>query len=142
MYETIVAATDGSDHAKATVGHAVELARAVGATLHVVTVVETRGNPMKFGIGEIDELNEAAIDLVEGIAEANSDIDIEGEVRRGKPATVLLGYASEVDADLLVVGQSGTDGIEAAVLGSTTDRLARLTDIPLTIVPLPDDTDG
>lgn len=136
MYDTIVAATDGSEQAAATVDHAAELARSVDATLHVVTVVETRGNPMKFGVDEVDELDRAAAELIEKITEANTDLDIEGEIRRGKPTEVLLSYADEVDADLLLVGQRGADGIEAALLGSTADRLARLTDIPLTIVPL------
>jgi len=137
MYETIVVATDGSEQARATVDHAAELAKSVDATLHVVTVVETRGNPMKFGIDDVAQLNQAATELVEEVEDIYGDVDIHGEVRRGNPTEVLLDYTAGVDADLLMVGQSGADRIEAAILGSTTDRLARLTEVPLTIVPLP-----
>jgi nucleotide-binding universal stress UspA family protein len=139
MYETIVVATDGSEQAQSTVDHAATLAASVGATLHVVSVVETRSNPMKFGVEDVAELNEAAGELVDEVVEFYDDIDVRGEVRRGNPTEVLLEYVEAVDADLLVVGKSGTDRIEAALLGSTTDRLARMTEIPLTIVPHSDE---
>jgi nucleotide-binding universal stress UspA family protein len=139
MYDTIVVATDGSEQAQATVEHAATLAESVGATVYVVTVVETRSNPLKFGVEDVAELNEAAGELVDEIVDVYDDIDVRGEIRRGNPTEVLLEYVEEVDADLLVVGKSGTDRIEAALLGSTTDRLARLTEIPLTIVPRSED---
>lgn len=60
---------------------------------------------------------------------------VESTVLRGSPAPTLLEYAGEIDADLVVAGQRGAGGITGALLGSTTDRLARLTDRPLVVVP-------
>lgn len=139
MYETILVASDGSENATEALGHAVDLAAAVAATVHVMTVVETGSNPLKFGVSEVDELNQAAKEIVDDILEEQAHIDTKAEIRRGKPTESLLEYADEIEADLIVVGQSGADAIEAAVFGSTTDRLARETDIPLTIVPLSSD---
>lgn len=137
MYETILVATDHSDEALAALDHAVELGASVGAVVHVVTVVEVSENPTSFDFADVDRLDEAATELVEEIVEAHGtrEVEITGDVRRGKPTSALLDYADEVDADVIVVGQRGTSGITGAILGSTTDRLARLTDIPLIIVP-------
>lgn len=134
MYGTVLVAFDGSENAHRALDHAVELAGIVNATLHVVRVVEARDNPMKFGVVEVDELNRTEADLVDEIAAYRVD-DIEGAIRRGDPVEVLLEYADEVDADLIVVGQDRTDGLEAAVFGRTADRLVRATDVPLIVVP-------
>ncbi len=138
MYDVILAATDGSDRAGAAVDHAISLGAAVGATVHVVTVVETSDNPMKFGTSEVDDLNRAAEDLVDEIVGVydGEDVELTGDVRRGRPSEALLAYADEADADLIVVGERGADGVAGALLGSTADRLARMADVPVTIVPV------
>jgi len=140
MYDTILVATDSSDESRTALAHAVELGASVGATVHVVTVLEVRGNPMQFGVGEVDALNDAAQDLLEGLLAVHDDRDvaIESTILRGKPANTLLEYAAEIDADIIVAGQRGAGGITGTLLGSTTDRLARLTDRPLVVVPAED----
>lgn len=137
MYDTILVATDGSDEATAALDHAIDLAATVDASLHVVTVVESTGSPLTFGVAEVDEINRAAEQLVEDVvaAHVDRDVDLHGDVRRGRPAETVLAYADEVGADLIVAGQRGADGVTGTILGSTTDRLARLTDVALTIVP-------
>jgi nucleotide-binding universal stress UspA family protein len=105
-----------------------------------VTVLERRGNPMQFGLGEVDALGDAARDLL-GELQATHDgrgVEVETAVRRGKPARTLLEYADSVGADVVVAGQRGADGITGALLGSTTDRLAHLADRPLVVVPAAD----
>lgn len=137
MYETVLVATDGSDEANAALAHALDVASASEGVVYVLTVVNT-SNPMQFGIAEVGKLNEAASQVVEDTVDAHADHDVEihGDVRRGKPASVILEYADEIDADLIVAGQRGGDSLSDAILGSTTDRLAQLTDVPLTIVPV------
>jgi nucleotide-binding universal stress UspA family protein len=137
MYETILVPTDGSDAATAALEHAIDLATVHGGVVYLVTVVEPTGSPMTFDIGAVDDLNEAAGELVEELIDAHGtdSVDVDGTVRRGKPTEEVLTYAAEIEADLIVAGQRGGDGLRAALLGSTTDRLAHLTDVPLTIVP-------
>lgn len=137
MYETILVATDSSDAARAALAHAVDLAVAVGARVHVITVLELQGNPMQFGVGEVDALNERVADFMDELTDVHADdpVEMETEIRRGNPAETVLDYAGEIDADLVVAGQRGAGGITGALLGSTTDRLARLTERPFIIVP-------
>jgi nucleotide-binding universal stress UspA family protein len=140
MYDTILVATDESDEARAALAHAVDLAESVDATVHVVTVLEIRGNRIGFGIDEVDALNDAAEELVEqlrGLYGA-SDVEVETEILRGKPAETVLDHAETVEADLVVAGKRGAGGITGTLIGSTTDRLARLADRPLVVVPAED----
>lgn len=140
MYDTILVAVDSSEESRAALEHAVDLAAAVGAAVHAVTVLELRGNPMQFGLGEVDALGDAARDLLGELQATHDsrDIEVETAVRRGKPARTLLEYADSVGADVVVAGQRGADGITGALLGSTTDRLAHLADRPLVVVPAVD----
>ena len=137
MYETILVASDSSDESRAALEHAVDLAASVDATVHIVTVLEVHSNPMQFGVGEVDALNDAAEDLLRELCAVHDErpVEIKPDVLRGKPAETLLEYAAEIEADLIVVGQQGAGGITGTLIGSTTDRLARLTDRPLTIIP-------
>ncbi|ELZ06415.1 UspA domain-containing protein [Natrialba chahannaoensis JCM 10990] len=127
---------DGSDFAQKALEHAVELSQAVGATLHVITVVDSTANPMRFSVTEVAELNQAKATLIESVTNATNNDDITAEVRRGDPTDALLEYAAEIDADLILVGQSGVGQLEATIFGRTTDQLAEQTQVPLTIVPL------
>ena len=137
MYDAILAGTDGSEAATKALEHAIELAAAVDATVHVVTVVETTGSPMTFSTEQVDELNRAASELVDEVVAAHEDqdVDIRGDVRRGRPVEALLTYGDEADVDLIVVGERGADGVAEAILGSTADRLVQQADRPVTIVP-------
>ena len=135
MYETLLVGVDESESSRNALEHAVELAQAVGATLHVITVVDSQPNPMQFGVTEVAELDRTKAALVERLTQAIERGDLTAEVRRGDPPDALLAFATEIDADLLLVGQSEAGRLEAAIGGRTTEQLAKESQIPLTIVP-------
>lgn len=137
MYDTIVVGVDGSDPAGHALEEAISLGATVGATVHVVMVVEPSPQAFMFGIDEVDAINQGVDDLIEELVEERDTTEVIGAVRRGRPAPTLLSYAHDEDADVLVVGKRGTQDLGEAILGSTTDRLARTTDIPLHIIPEP-----
>lgn len=144
MYETILVAIDDSEPASAALEHAVDLADAVGARLHVLSVVEP-SSQLRFGVREVDELNDAVGELVDDVVAAvagleaedgdTDDLEVHPEIRRGRPSEIVLEYAEEIDADLLLVGQQGESDLSEKLLGSTTDRIARQSSVPVTIVP-------
>lgn len=136
MYETLLVATDGSDESKTAIEHALDLATDAGATVYVLAVVDV-GNPLQFGVEEVAELDEAASEMVEDIVAVYDDgeVEIHGDVRRGKPVSEILERADEVGADLILAGQHGGDSLSDVLLGSTTERLSALTDIPVVVVP-------
>lgn len=55
-------------------------------------------------------------------------------VLSGRPSTALSDHASEVDADLLVVGTRGR-GLSKRLLGSCAEQLAASSRVPVTLIP-------
>ena len=55
----------------------------------------------------------------------------------GEPATAILESASAEGADLIVMGTQGLGGFRKWLLGSTTERLLRRTQVPVLAVPPP-----
>ena len=139
MYDSILVAIDDSEPAEAALEHAIDLAGSVGAALFVLSVVDPGGSPMRFSVQEVDALNRTVSEMVEDVLAAyeGHSLEIDAEVRRGRPDEIILEYAEEVDADLILVGQRGKRSLPHAILGSTADRVTRLSTIPVTIVPEP-----
>ena len=137
MYDTILAAIDDSESARETLAYAIGLADRLDASLHVLTVVDASRNPMKFGVDDVDDLNRAAATLRETVEAvgADADVDLEVELRRGRPDERILEYADAIDAGLILVGRRGESDLPTAILGSTTDRLVRRSPVPVAIVP-------
>jgi nucleotide-binding universal stress UspA family protein len=140
MFETILAPVDGSDPSRRGLTHAMSLGEEVDATVHVLTVVEPSRSSLTFGIDEVEDINRATTDLVETLEDSNdwTDVSIQIDVRRGDPVyEVILDYANETGVDLVVLGRQGELSLSDAVVGSTADRVARFSDIPVTLVPGP-----
>ena len=53
----------------------------------------------------------------------------------GEPVTAILGEASKPGYDVLVVGTHGRTGMTKLLLGSVTEKLIRLSPIPVLTVP-------
>ena len=136
MHQTIVVGTDGSKNAEAAVRYAFDLARMTNATVHVLAVAPVSGSPMHFSSAVVTDINEARI----AIADHISDIEgvplpaIETIVRRGQPHEQILDYADEIDADIIILGKTGADGVLEDIVGSTARRVIRNAVCPITIV--------
>ncbi|ELY58717.1 universal stress protein [Natronolimnohabitans innermongolicus] len=134
---SILVPTDGSDAATAALERALAHASRTNATVHVLSVLDTTTDPLRFDVADVAELHQAKTDLVDEIVETagTRDVDVRGAIRRGRPADVALTYADENDIDTIVVGQTGRSRLSKALLGSTTDRLLRQASIPVLVVP-------
>lgn len=110
--DTILLATDGSEYARHAARRAIELAAERGATLHVICVVdERRFDEPALSAAELATIyaeDHAALCVTE-VADmaAARDVRVEGDTRHGLPHEVILAYAAEVDADVIVVGEHG-----------------------------------
>ncbi|SIR76145.1 universal stress protein [Natronorubrum thiooxidans] len=120
MYDDVLIATDGSDVATdaATVG--ISLAQAFDATVHALAVAEAkRGTD-----ANRREQREAAVDAIATDA-VEAGCTAESVVRTGRPASEILAYADEADADAIVVGTHGRTGLRQALLGSVALEVVR-----------------
>ena len=133
MYETILVPTDGSDQADAAIDHAVSIARTHDATLHLLYVADTNRDSVTTLGGEVVDALEQEGERIIGNATERLDpaVDVVDAVDTGDPVETILDYAEVVDADLIVMGTHGRRGLDRYLLGSTTERVVRLSSIPV-----------
>lgn len=121
----IVAAIDASPAARPILERALEHARLAGAELHVAHVFQPPSSVYSMEgiyIIEDERFEEAERKLVwDDANQMLKDAPIEW-VRadlHGYPATAIVEYATEIGADLIVLGTRGRGGFSSLVLGST-----------------------
>lgn len=151
MYKKILIATDGSDHAKKAITHAIELAELSEAQLHAVYVISLSSPPENLEI-EVDSNlydpadisteglkkilrreGDVAIKYIEDLAKEKG-MDVKKWIVEGLPAEGILKLAQEQSIDLIVMGTLGRSGIEKFLLGSVADRVIRGSRIPVLVV--------
>jgi len=144
MFNSIVEGTDGSDSATQAVREAVDMAKAVGATLELVSAyapvseqrlrAERRDAPedMQWAINPKQEVEVSLSDAAEIAREAG--VEVNTHAREGDPADAILDVAEEGGADLIVVGNKGMRGAKRFVLGSVPNAVAHRAPCDVTIV--------
>jgi len=138
MYETILVPVDGSAPSDAAADHAITLARDAGATLSVLSAVDIHAlESAKLDAAELVERYEAEAEKhVDAVADRARDagVDVQTAVIRGAPYRVILDRIDAVGADLVVMGSHGRRGVERYLLGSTTERVLRLSSVPVLVI--------
>ena len=134
MYDSIVVGTDGSDTAKEAVRQASELAKAVGAKLHLVSAYEPvpEGrlrqerqqvpDDMQWMVNPKEDVESTLKDAAEEIEKGG--VDVTTYAREGDPADAILDVAEEEKADLIVVGNKGMTGARRFLLGSVPNKVS------------------
>jgi nucleotide-binding universal stress UspA family protein len=134
LFKRIVVGTDGSDTAAEAVRQAVELAKATGASLEVVSAFEPVPSDrlreesgevpgdVAYAVGPTEDVNV----VLEGAAgPARTDgVEVNTHAREGDPADAILDVAEETDADLIVVGNKGMTGAKRFLLGSVPNKVS------------------
>jgi nucleotide-binding universal stress UspA family protein len=127
VFETVVVGADGSETAAEAVRKAIELVKLTGGRLHVVTAyrheqLSAPGDPETFGaLGSLDVAESTVADYVSRARVAG--IESEGHARSGDAANAICDVATDVGADLIVVGNRGMAGMRR-VLGSVPNSVA------------------
>jgi nucleotide-binding universal stress UspA family protein len=134
MFRSIVVGTDGSDTAGQAVRQAIDLARAVGAKLELVSAYEPvakqrlqeerRDAPedLQWAISPREDVD-ATLDAAATLAQ-EAGVSAHVTARQGDPADAILDVAEEQDADLIVVGNKGMTGAKRFLLGSVPNKVS------------------
>ena len=131
---------DFSDASRAALLHARAIARHLGSRLIVLTVEDpllTEAVDLGTGSGWHPEDTRRELSrLVTRLLHASPEeaVDVEYEVRVGKPAVQILESARAHRCDLIVMSTHGLTGIRKLFFGSTTERVLRDTTIPVLAV--------
>lgn len=144
--KTIVAAVDFSNATSGVVSMATRLAKAFGAELHLLHVVEPEPTYTAYGFTP-DEFpamhafqeeakrraNRKLEELLAGV-----DSDLTGVVTRlveGSPLHALLEYVKDNRVDMVILGSHGHGVVASLLLGSVAEGMVRKALVPTLLVP-------
>jgi len=137
----ILVPTDFNPDSEAALHYAADLARQLGASIHLLHVVE---DPLAAGMWSStcysSEIAGLQITLASDARKrlrlsiprvAGSRVEFEHDVRIGSAARTIVEYASEHRADLVVMGTAGRTGLARFVMGSVAERVVRTAPCPV-----------
>jgi nucleotide-binding universal stress UspA family protein len=134
MFGSIVVGTDGSTTAQEAVRQAIELAKTVNATIHLVSAYEpvSEGRlsherqqvpeDAQWMVNAREDVDAALKESAEGLEDEG--LNVQRYAREGDPADAILDVAEETNADLIVVGNKGMTGAKRFLLGSVPNKVS------------------
>ncbi|ACV48931.1 MULTISPECIES: universal stress protein [Halomicrobium] len=143
MYDRILLPIDGSDGARRTIDHVADIAADQDASVTALFVADTTLDSVTRIEGDIVEsLVETGEEIVgeAGTVLASSGVDYETDVVSGGPARTVVDYADRYGFDLIAMPTHGRTGISRRLLGSVTETVIRLSQIPVLTIRLADET--
>jgi universal stress protein E len=134
--QRVLAATDASEHGLSAVVTGAACARRGGASLEVVSVLETRFPPFVIKADEYherfaEELHRQVVAQTEEAGAPAATV----HVRSGLAAPLIIDVAAELGADLVVVGAHPRPAVARFLVGSTAERIIRLAHVPVLAAP-------
>lgn len=143
----ILVATDFGDASQTAFLYGRELARAFGATLHVLHVADDlsiraaamSGYPMDFGQLQQD-LEVSARQEAQALLSDEDRIVLHAEaevVSSAAPAMAITTYARDKHIDLIVLGTHGRGAVAHMLIGSVAERVVRTAPCPVLTVRQP-----
>lgn len=139
----ILCPIDFSDHSRRALDHALAIAHWYESQvilLHVSPLMPVAayapGSGMPPYVALTPDARQALVSSMKRFAtEAGASAPVEFEIAEGDTAPTILATASELTADLLVLGTHGRSGFQRWVLGSVTEKVLRQATCPVLTVP-------
>lgn len=140
----ILVPTNLTPAARAAYAHAARLALALGARVTMLHVDELAAPDLRSAGGLEAYLESASEKRRQAFAEAQADferwgVEMDLHVLKGSPKKALPEYVAGGGEDTLVVmAKSNRSGLEELLLGSVTQRVMRMSPVPVLVVNVPD----
>ena len=147
MYElqeikNILVPVDFSEHSKAALKFAGKLATRFDASLKFLHVVDQRVHPAYYVMGEqsifnifpdlMDKSMSFLKEFVKG--EIPGNVTTIFFVREGNPHSEIVRFSKKQGTDLILMSTHGLSGLEKLLIGSTTEKVVRKSDVPVLTV--------
>ena len=143
MYSQILVPVDGSQTALQALRQAVGLAKAFGARIFLVHVIDPYpflGAGADFALGQADYLSAATSNANQALTAAAEIVNAQGIANESAVVDDhsaddgILSTAKTCGADLIVMGSHGRRGLEKLLLGSVTQRVLQEAHVPVLVV--------
>lgn len=142
MYKRILVATDGSSKSAMATKTAIELAKAIGAEVialniinevTVASAVSQLGSDRKDVEARLQAAGQKAVDGVKSMGDAAS-VPVTTMVRQGAPAQMVVDVAAAEKVDLIVMGSHGKSGMSKLLIGSVVQKVLYWATVPVLVV--------
>lgn len=134
--KTILLATDGSEDAALATRAAVDLSERTGAELHVVHAWQTVPTAHFEGMVNAafkEDARELLNEQTKKIEDAGGTV-AEAHLRKDSPAQAIVELATEIDADLIVMGSRGLGRLKRLVTGSVSEGVVHNAHLPVLLL--------
>jgi len=137
-FDRLLVPTDGSETAESAAKHAFDLATAMDADVHALSVIDTGA----FGSdARTERLASAgkqhareAIETVENAAQRDGFGTVTSHIETGSPASEIRDVVDREAIDAVVMGTTGRQGVERILLGSVAEKAVRSVPVPVITV--------
>jgi len=142
MYKRILIATDGSDKSLKAAEEGMELAKALGAqviALNVINEVVIASAVRQLGADrkevetKLETAGRKAVDSLKAMG-AKAGVAVATIVRIGAPANAVIDTAGAEKADLIVMGSHGESGASKLLIGSVVQKVLYWATVPVLVV--------
>ncbi len=139
----ILCPVDHSECSYLALKYAISLALKDEAKLYLMHVIDSRlydteiykFSPYKLNEADMSKIHE---DLIESLPEGTTDVlKVETIVVKGIPFHEIINAATEINADIIVIGTHGRTGLSHMMIGSVVEKVVRKAPCPVLTVRLP-----
>ena len=145
MFERILIAVDGSDHALAALEFAADIQGKYDSELFILCVYRhhslLEASMSMVRPEEPENLDDSMREFASGVVEKAKALaaklgakKVRGFVKSGPPARTIVSFAKDKDAKLVVLGSRGLGDIEGYLLGSVSHKVTSLAKCPVLVV--------
>ena len=134
MYNKILLPVDDTTGNAEVLHHAAEIATYLDSKIQLLHVADTEQHSVTLtDEGVVDGLVRRGEEIVADAGETLRTLDVEysTDVVQGIPAGTIVEYADEFDYDVIVMPTHGREGLSRYLLGSVTEKVVRLADVPV-----------
>ena len=144
--KNVLVATDFSEPSQAALNYGREIAGTFGATLHVLHVADSVYTQVgEFYSGMMPELQQEVEDgarqQLEALLTEHDRTKLHAEpvvFMAASKAVAIVDYATQIEADLIVMGTHGRGAIGHLLMGSVAERVVRTAHCPVLTVHYPE----
>ncbi|WP_181685293.1 universal stress protein [Halorhabdus salina] len=142
MYEEILLPVDDTTGNAEALHHAGEIAHYLDSEIRLLHVADTEQHSVTLTEeGVVDGLVRQGERIVNDAGETLETLNVtySTDVVQGSPAETIVEYAAEYDYDLIVMPTHGRQGLSRYLLGSVTEKVVRLSNVPVLTARMQED---
>lgn len=137
MFKRLLLAFDGSTHSRKALSYAMRMAEVLHAELWILHAYApvTSSSPLD-DVDEFLDLEKAEALRIMSPAMINAErtgVIVHPAIVEGPPAEAIVRVAAEQGCDLIIMGRRGLSPMGQTLLGSVSDHVLNLTDVPILI---------